>query len=148
MHLRYQQAIFHPCKLKCIRNYSSQQNWSLPHLLACSKDGRLIHPRSLPKEVTRCATTLPRLCWDNINHPLGQKQSAAEKKFSRVPNTLTRTQRPPTPLNCRHGVSKSPRGSLMWLMERVIHISDGLNWLLEPLLFLPTDLGDWYLKSK
>lgn len=79
MHSRYQQASFYPCKPECTRNYSSQQNWSLPHLLLCNKGERLIHPRSLPRGVICWATTLLWLCWDNKNHPPRQKQSSGEK---------------------------------------------------------------------
>lgn len=65
--------------------------------------------------------------------------------FSRVPNIITRSQASPAPLNSAHGLGKTPHEFLMWLMERVVQISHGLNWLLKSLLSLPTDLEDWYL---
>lgn len=147
MHLRHQQAIFHSCKPKCMRNYSSQQNWSLPHLLVCNRDGVWF----IPEDITRCATTLLRTCWDNISHPLRPNQSAVKKKkpkktFSRFPSIMKRTQCSLTALSCRHGESKSPHVLLVWLMEGVMHIFHGLNRSLEPLL-PPTGFRDWHLKS-
>lgn len=147
MHLRHQQAIFHSCKPKCMRNYSSQQNWSLPHLLACNRDGVWF----IPEDITRCATTLLRTCWDNISHPLRPNQSAVEKK-----NTKKRSADSPASwrglsAHSQHwaagtGRAKAPMCSWCGWWRGWCTFSMGWIALLN-LFSLPTGFRDWHLKS-